>query len=143
MRKIPFVSSTSFSGTKLNEVPFPHWLFYLSHIIDVPLADHIYYHHLSLFKPRLFALVVCRLVQFNSASTSPDRYITQIHICRSRATLSVSPSHPRLTESSLIILPPALDLDPIYLPRSITLHPRPHLAHIDPTQLYLLNGGIS
>ena len=68
----------------------------------------------------------------SSPPISLNRYITQIHVYRSRATLSVSSS---LIQQWILAdhIPPSLDLDP-NLPRSFTTsHPRPHLPHIQTT----------
>lgn len=69
----------------------------------------------------ILTLLSRRFSTFDSSNATPplrslDRYVTQIYVYRSRATLSVSPPHPNLTELSLIMLSPALELDPILLP---------------------------
>lgn len=86
-----------------------------------------------------FALILQLMVIFPSLAffdwsnrtlslISLDPYVTQIHIYRSRATLSVSPS---LIQQWILAdhIPPSLDLDPIP-PRSFTTS---HLIHIQTT----------
>ena len=129
-------------GQRWTRFPFLYWPLYLSHVIDVLLVDYNHHHHHSFPILPFFALT-SSLAIFDSSilyfASDMTRHVLQIHIYRSRATLSVSlsyliPSHDWI-HADHTSLPPWPRSNLYYLALSSRrVHPyTPHIQTTHPT----------